>query len=209
MPTSPLILILIFLLSFAANAQHTMQDFLNKRCEVVFFGLDFTKARMIGSEGFTDPYKIKEHYLDAWNGLMISESDKYNWRRALMSPNMKLDFEIVARGHTLVDQDKIVINASHTIGQQEVADAVKALATAEYPDGIGVVVVIEALDKGADLARGHIAFFDLATKTILHTQPVKGAPSGFGFRNFWAASFLGMMQMTEKQVMREVKAKFK
>jgi hypothetical protein len=32
--------------------------------EVVWFGLDFTQARMIGSEGFTDVPKIKDYYFN-------------------------------------------------------------------------------------------------------------------------------------------------
>ncbi|MEI6311481.1 MAG: hypothetical protein WCP57_04385 [Bacteroidota bacterium] len=45
---------------------------------VVWFGVDFTQARLIGYEGFTDVQKIKDYYFNEWNNVIVTESDKYN-----------------------------------------------------------------------------------------------------------------------------------
>ena len=38
-----------------------------------WFGIDFSRARMIGSYGFNDTTKIKTYYFNRWNGLVIEE----------------------------------------------------------------------------------------------------------------------------------------
>ena len=201
-------LLLTMLLTSSAFGQRSMNDFLNNRCDVVWLGLDFSKARMIGSEGFTDPVKIKDYYLNVWNNLMMTEADKYNWPKALMTSNLIIDYGPVEPRNATVNEKTMVINSSHTISEADVMDAVKKLKPVQK-DGIGVVIVIEALDKGQAQGRGHIAFFDLGSKKLLHSQPVSGKASGFGFRNYWASSFHGMMQETQKKVMKDIQGKFK
>ena len=53
-------------------------SFSQSTTDVVWFGIDFTQARLVGSEGFTDVQKIKDYYFNEWNNVVVTESDKYN-----------------------------------------------------------------------------------------------------------------------------------
>ena len=49
----------------------------NKKIEdaetIVWAGVDFSKAKIIGSIGFTDPVDINNRFLSDWNQLIIME----------------------------------------------------------------------------------------------------------------------------------------
>ena len=72
-----LTLLALTVIPLVCFGQRTMTDFMEENCDVIWFGLDFTQAKLIGSEGFNDPVAIKEDYFRKWNHLMISEGDKY------------------------------------------------------------------------------------------------------------------------------------
>ena len=62
-----------------------------------FVGLDFSQAKLVGVDGFKDPAKIQDYYLKAWNGLFISEMDKYDVKRAFMKGDMDFDFILIEK----------------------------------------------------------------------------------------------------------------
>jgi hypothetical protein len=50
----------------------------NKR--LIWYGLAFRQAKMIGTIGFNDPYKIVNYYFTNWNELINREYKKYDIR---------------------------------------------------------------------------------------------------------------------------------
>ena len=53
---------------------------------------------------------------------------------------------------------------------------------------------IDGMSKGKDEANAWVTFVDMKTKTVLLTKNQAGNPKGFGFRNFWAGSFLDILK---------------
>src|SRR5690606_29780447 len=49
--------------------------------KLVWCGVDFSNARLIGSDGFSDVEKIKNYFFDNWNQLIVTEADKYNFKK--------------------------------------------------------------------------------------------------------------------------------
>ncbi len=188
--------------------QRTMNDFMEENCDVIWFGLDFTQAKMVGSEGFNDPVAIKEDYFNKWNHLMISEGEKYDWGRALVVSDLKYDYEVVNAVNQGVKVKSLVINRSHTISQEEVATSVKQYNMSEYKDGIGVVIVVEAFDKIREQGFGHLTFFDISSKEVLYSHKVIGAARGFGFRNYWAGAIYNWIKYTQGRVMKDIRKEF-
>ncbi len=201
--------IVLLALPFLGFAQRTMQDFMNEECDVIWFGLDFTKARMIGSEGFNDPVAIKEDYFRKWNHLMISEGDKYEWGKALLVTDLKYDYGVVDVVNDEVKVKTLVINKSYSIDESDIASAVAQYKIEDYDDGIGVVIVVESFDKIKEQAFGYITFFDVGTKKVLYNHKLIGEAGGFGFRNYWAGAIYNWLKYTRGRVMKDMKKKFK
>lgn len=201
-----LVLIVGPLISFG---QRTMKDFMNEDCDMVWFGLDFTRARMIGSEGFNDPVAIKEDYFRKWNHLMISEGDKYEWGKALLISDLKYDYGVVDVVNDEVKVKSLVINKSYSISEDDIKAAVKAYTIEDYKDGIGIVIVVESFDKIKEQGFGYLTFFDIGTKQVLYTHKLIGEASGFGFRNYWAGAIYNWLKYTRGRVMKDIKKEFK
>jgi hypothetical protein len=46
---------------------------------IVWFGVDFTQAYLVGREGFTNPDEIVRVYWNSWNDLMIHRPVPWIW----------------------------------------------------------------------------------------------------------------------------------
>lgn len=189
--------------------QRTMTDFMEENCDVIWFGLDFTQAKMIGSEGFNDPVAIKEDYFRKWNHLMISEGDKYEWGKALLVSDLKYDYGVVDVVNDEVKVKSLVINKSYSIAEEDIQAAVKQYNLSEYKDGIGVVIVVESFDKIREQGFGYITFFDVNTKQVLYNHELVGEAGGFGFRNYWAGAIYNWLKFTRGRVMKDIKKQYK
>lgn len=204
-----LIVLSLFLVPLVSFGQKSMTDFLDENCDIIWFGLDFTKAKMVGEEGFNDPVAIKEDYFRKWNHLMISEGDKYDWGKALLVSDLKYDYEVVDVVNADVKVKSLVINRSHSIYEDDIKSAINKYTIAHFKEGIGVVVVVESFDKIKEKAFGYIAFFDIASKKLLYKQKVIGSAGGFGFRNYWAGAIHDWTKYTRSRVMKDIKKEFK
>lgn len=203
------IVLCLMILPLVSFGQKTMTDFLEENCDVVWFGLDFTKAKMIGEEGFSDPVAIKEDYFRKWNHLMISEGDKYDWGKALLISDLKYDYDVVDVVNDEVNVQSLVINRSHSIYDEDIESAVRNYTIKHFKEGIGVVIVVESFDKTKEQAFGYITFFDIASKKVLYKQRLIGSASGIGFRNFWAGAIHDWTKYTRGRVMRDIKKEFR
>ncbi len=203
------LIIVMMLAPVIAFGQRDMSDFLEESCDVVWFGLDFTQAKMIGSDGFNDPVAIKEDYFGKWNHLMISEGEKYDWGKALLVSDLKYDYGIVDVVNNQVKVKYLVINKSHSISEEDISRAVAQYKIKDYKDAIGVVVVVESFDKIKEQGTGYITFFDVASKKVLYNHKVIGEAGGFGFRNYWAGAIYNWMKYTKGKVMKDIKKKYR
>lgn len=204
-----IIVLSLLVLPLVSFGQKTMTDFLEENCDVIWFGLDFSKARMIGEEGFNDPVAIKEDYFRKWNHLMISEGDKYDWGKALLVSDLKYDYDVVNAVNDEVKVKSLVINRSHSIYDEDIENAVRSYSIEHFKEGIGVVVVVESFDKIKEQAFGYLTFFDIASKKVLYKHKLTGSASGFGFRNYWAGAIHDWTKYTRSRVMRDIKKEFK
>ncbi|MFT4546032.1 MAG: hypothetical protein ACI9UR_000348 [Bacteroidia bacterium] len=204
-----LALLAIMILPFVSFGQRTMNDFMEENCDVIWFGLDFTEARMIGSEGFNDPVAIKEDYFRKWNHVMISEGDKYEWGKALLVSDLKYDYGVVDVVNDNIKVKTLVINKSYSINEDNIKVAVSRYKIEEYQDGIGVVIVVESFDKIREEGFGYITFFDVATKQVIYNHKLVGEAGGFGFRNYWARAIYNWLKHTRGRVMKDIKKEFK
>ena len=204
-----LVVLSLIFAPFISFGQKTMTDFLEENCDIIWFGLDFSKAKMIGEEGFNDPVAIKEQYFRKWNHLMISEGDKYDWGKSLLVSDLKYDYGVVDAANDEVKVKSLVINRSYSLADDDIEIAVRNYTIQHFNEGIGVVVVIESFNKIKEQAFGYITFFDVASKKVLYKHKLIGSAGGFGFRNYWANAIHDWTKYTRSRVMRDVKKEFK
>lgn len=184
-------LILIFLV--VANSLFSMAQSAD---EIVWFGVDFTQARLIGADGFTDVPKIKDYYFKEWNDVIVTESDKYNIGKYFAKSSVKRDLTVCERRNKTVNISTLVTNNSYTLDRSAIDKVIKDYKSTEK--GTGLVFVVESFDKTKEKAFIYVTTFDIATKKIIKCVKVEGSAVGFGFRNYWLGAIANVMKASAK-----------
>ncbi len=186
--------------SSATSAQNVEK--LKSADEIVWFGMDFTKAKMIGSTdaGFSDPDAIVNQYFDAWNHLVLNEAKKYDLAGAL-SKTIKNDIKTVEKRN-----DEVAVEGLVTYDVNKLTDEDLKAYVANYTaegEGVGLLFAIENFDKTAGKVRLYAVFFDVQSHEIIKTQYYEQkATGGFGFRNYWASGIYQVIKQMKKDYPR-------
>lgn len=154
--------------------------------DFVWCGLDYSHVKCIGREGFSEPYEVKHKYFDAWNELVLAEADKYNLQEAYYKSGQITDLSVVDRRNEIPEVDELVINDSYQFEEGKVEEIIKDYNLEKADSGLGLVYIVESLNKYRQSAVIYVVFFDIASKEILWKRSYTTDARGFGFRNYWA-----------------------
>ncbi len=188
--------IIIFLASLAGmttlKAQSVEDVFTSD--EVVWFGLDFSEAKMIGPEGFSDPFQIVNRVYRSWNNLIINEPNRYNIKQSFRKRTVHNDLSVVTPRNTQVDPDELVLEAweTHELSEEIVQNIISEYETDH--SGLGLVFIIESFNKATEIGTMYVTFFDIESKKVLLTKKMQGETGGFGFRNHWARTIRNVIE---------------
>ncbi len=183
-------------LSFQINAQYSTSDIFEVN-EITWFGLDFSNVKLIGSIGFTNPESIRNHYFDTWNSLILSESKKYNLTKYFHKESVEPFLSIVTDRNTLPNPEELVIETEYSFDIERVKQIIAEYDSGDK-EGIGLVFIMESLNKYEKEANIWVTFFDIKTKKVLLTEYLNGKARGFGFRNYWARTYYSVMKSAYK-----------
>jgi len=179
--------------SFALMAQNEIKS----APQIHWLGLDFTKAKMIGNEGFNDPEIIANQFIAyGWNDLVFDEYDKYNVKDFLRGKKIEKHAEYMDQYNSTVTADGLVITDDYQLTEQDVKDAVEKYQNLEAGE-IYMSMIIESFNKPKEEGSIWITFFN-GNNEVLYTKKMIAEPGGFGFRNYWARSVYNALKDFEK-----------
>lgn len=164
---------------------------------VVWFGLDFSKVKLLDGAGINYPEEVKTRFAPAWNRLFLEERDKYNLQDAYSAERVKYDIEAVKEVNKTIVEEEIVTLDSYEIEKGTIDEMVK-LYTSKHTSGIGLVYIVESLSKIDEAAAVHVTFFDIESRNILFQKKLLGTPRGFGLRNYWAGAYYDVIKQCRK-----------
>jgi len=169
------------------SAQQSLSDLFAGKAKLVFLGLDFTQAKYIGKIGFTDPVAIKNQHMVSWNNLIEAEPKKFSLQDAFKLKSDQYESKVadMIKLNESVNVKDNITEDPYAITEDQVKKSVSKYSLSEK-DGIGLVYVVESLNKNAEKLYAWATFIDLSTKKVLYTEKVEGSAGGFGFRNYWA-----------------------
>ncbi|MCB0518419.1 MAG: hypothetical protein H6577_02775 [Lewinellaceae bacterium] len=175
--------------------------------DITWLGVDYSKVTVLGETA--SPIQIID-YFDKINTLIISESEKYNFRLALNKMEVPYDLGPVTKANAGINPDELVSMSSKSaaLTKEDVEAAVRNYDL-KGQKGIGLVFVMEALDKPGGNGHMWVTFLDMATKKVLLTERMSGKPGGFGFRNYWARPIYNVLQDIQKTRYEQWKRKYK
>ncbi len=186
----------LLILIYPAKSQNLNKAFTCS--EIIWYGLDFTHAKMLGTHGFPDAYEVRNKYFKDWNAVVIDEKEKYDLRKSFRKSSVIYSVTLVSkRNKNVSTQDLITNNISYSIPENKIQDIITAYQT-ERNNGVGVVFIIESFNKFNRTATMHVVMFDIADRVVLVQDKITGKASGFGLRNYWVNSVYRVLNKIDK-----------
>lgn len=186
----------------AQTGSSTKRDILRSDEPLTWLGIDFTQVAFIGDAsqyggaGEVTNAQIRDKYIPAWNNLFLNEQKKYDVAKYLKRTEVGYSINAAAK----MNNKKYPKNyfSDEPEDYQHLTEAQVRKLVKDYnfgnEKGTGVLFIVEGMSKGKAMASAWVAFIDMSTRTVLQTARIEGKAGGFGFRNFWAGSFLNILK---------------
>lgn len=196
----------LFIISNGLSAQTIEDVFTTSKISMDFVGLDFSNVKLIGSEGFSDPAKIQNYYFNTWNGLMVSEEEKYSIKKAFMKNEVDYHLGVVEALNAEVDYIDLVQNsAPEDFSKEKLQKIINQYDTKNLENKLAISFVVHSLNKFQERAYVHVVIFDTKSKKILFNKRMSGEARGFGFRNYWMGAIYDIIKDISKSKFRKWK----
>lgn len=172
--------------------------------EIVWFGLDFTKAKFVGQfdQGMgaapANGTDMKNKYIPAWNSLIVAEQQNFDFKKAFGKESVFYDNENMNTLNSKIDAGSCMVNNPGSIERNTIDAMVKKYAGKDKKDGVGLAFIIENFNKGTQTANIYVTFFDIATKKVLLCEKTEGKAVGVGIRNYWAGAIKDVLKKMGK-----------
>lgn len=189
---------IVLLIAITTKAQDASAVF--SATEIVWYGLDFTKAHFVGQfdQGFgalpATGYDMKKKWIPEWNALIAKEPQNFNLKKAFKKDEVYYDLNPLATVNQKINTESCMSYNTASIDEKEIAEMVKNYPAGDKKEGVGLVFIVENFDKGMEMATVYVTFFDIKTKKILLTEKMQGKAIGVGMRNYWAGTIKNILK---------------
>jgi hypothetical protein len=186
-------------LTNALNAQSVEDLFQNSPTKITWLGIDYSHVKLIGSfSNFNENTKItpdiiKNDYFVRWNELILKESNKYTIDKMFRKKDINYNIEGVTAINAQTDLTSIVQTTSPNYTEIQLQQFVKNYYF-NQSEGIGLLFVAESMNKIREEAIYHVLAINLTNNEILLCDKFTTKPGGIGLRNYWASSYLKVIE---------------
>src|SRR5882724_11949849 len=160
------------------NAQTLKDFFTSSETPVFYFGIDFTKAKLIDDVN-ANVNDIRDRQYDGINELVITESKKYDLKAAFHKSNIDHDLALVSKRNQKANTEEIKSTSSGDFHRLKEDDIKSLVSGFDFGDkkGIGLLFVVEAMSKSEKAAAIWVTLIDIKAKKVLMTDRVEGKAS--------------------------------
>lgn len=165
---------------------------------ITFLGIDYSLLSFEGSLEENDHNKVTHTYYKAWNALFVNESKKYDLAKSFGLDQIIVKSDYFDRNNELAKN----INAvrKNPITEEQIKKHVQQLKFSNIATPYALFFIATNYNKSTVKATHYIVLLDTKTKKIIGLQAVNTEPGGFGFRNYWAASFYNILKKEGKLI---------
>lgn len=151
---------------------------------IVWYGVDFSKSRISDATKIKDATVIKEKYIPSWIYLMNKRYDLKYIQKKIKKYTTE-DLNSIQKLYTNINEEELVLFSDYSFPIDSVKSYVSSYSMPQS-SGVGLVLIIENLNKPNRFISGYFVFFDLTTREVLHATKMKGLPgSKYGFTQWW------------------------
>ena len=203
------LLAIVFLLAGTQPlSAQTLKDFFNSsEVPLTYLGVDFTQAKVFNDIA-ANAMDIRDRQFAAINQVIVNEPKKYDFQKALSKSSVTNDISFVNAKNAKIDAEKII--ESNSADEVRFTKATIESVVKGYKftgkKGIGLMFIMESMNKASAQASMYVTFIDLASGKVLLTERMTAKAAGFGFRNYWAKTVYEVLDDIKKSKYKEWKA---
>jgi hypothetical protein len=214
--TNWFILILFFCSSFQILSAQTIKDvFTSSKTSILYMGIDFTQARLIG-EASVKGIDMRDKYFPGINDLVTNEPKKFDLPKAFNKTTINNDLGIVAKRNKKVNAEDIISANSSDYSRLKAEDINKLVREIDFEQkkGIGLLFIVEGMKKGEKKGDDSysliwVTIVDMGANKVLMTERMEGNTSGgISFRNYWANTIYDVIEHIDKKKYKKWKKKY-
>lgn len=208
MKSQLLLLLMVLTFGITVKAQTLSEVLNNTETPIFYYGIDFTKARLMGDPN-ANPRDIVERQFAGINALIINEYKKYDVAKAFRRTELANDLSYTDKRNEKVDPDQLLSTNSDDFNRLSEKDIQTLISgfNGGSKTGTGLVFVVEGMSKTKKALSLWVTLFDIKTRKVLMTKRMEGAlGSGFSFRNYWATGFKKIIDQIEKSEYKKWKS---
>jgi hypothetical protein len=209
--TNWLLLVLFFCSSMQSLTAQTIKDvFTSSETSILYLGIDYTQARLIGGTEGTGT-QVRDLY-PAINNVVINEPKKYDLQGAFHKSVINNSLGIVTKRNKEINGESIISTESSDysrLKEEDINSLVKGIDF-ERKKGIGLLFIVEGMKKVDKEAVSSIwvTLVDMGANKVLMTERMEGTGGGIGFRNFWVSTILSVIEKIDKREYKEWKKQY-
>jgi len=205
------LLSLISIQSITGFSQSAKEVFVsNSETTLTYLGIDFTKTRLIGDTA-ANAVDIRDRQFTAINEVVVNEPKKYEISAAFDRSQIENDLTLVTKRNQEIKAEDIKSTNSgdyERLKESDITNLVNGF-NFENKSGVGILLVMEAMDKTRKAASIWVTLVDMKSKKVLMTERLEPKTSaGFSFRNYWASTIRNLLEMIDKKKYKEWKQKY-
>lgn len=199
--------LILLILALGGNnlwSQDSKSIFTSK--EIVWYGLDFSKAHFVGSfdQGLgyltASGYDMKTKWIPEWNGMIVREPNNFDFKKAFRKEKIQYNLNPLSKVNQTIDAIECMSFTTGKINRTTIDSMVANYPDSDIKEGIGVSFIVENFDKTVEMAGIYVTFFDIKTKKVLLCNYLTGKPAGITIRNFWLGAIKDIIkQITKKE----------
>jgi hypothetical protein len=194
----------------AVLAQTAKDVFTNSETQILYLGIDFTKAKLI-DDANANAIDIRDRQYAGINDLIVTESKKYDLKDAFHKSYVDHDLGPVAKRNEKINAEDIKSTNTSDFHRLQSTDIQSMVSGFDFGDkkGIGLLFVMEAMSKSGKSAAIWVTLIDMKAKKVLMTERMEGKTGmSFGFRDYWATPIKEIIKDIEKKKYNEWKLKY-
>lgn len=199
---------LLLLSAMLPVGAQTLKEFFNSPdVPLTYLGIDFTRAKVLNDIA-ANAADIKDRQFASINQVIVNEPKKYDFQKALSRYAVTNDISLVNAKNANIDAEKI-IESGDTKQEQFTKSTIESIVKEyQFSDkkGIGLMLIMESMNKASATASMHVTFIDMSTGKVLLTERMTAKAAGFGFRNYWAKTVYEVLNDIRKSKYKAWKA---
>lgn len=195
----------LILASHVASAQTLKEFFNSSEVPLTYLGIDYTRTKVFNETPPASDWK--EKHFPSMVQASVNDTTKFDFKKAFQKTNVIYDTKTATARNAKIDADKVIGESSSEEVKLSKSD-IDGIASA-YKTGkkeIGLLFIVENIDKKKVEESLHVALIDLSTGKVLITERFTEKPAGFGIRNYWVRPARNVVESIQKSRYKQWKA---